>query len=172
MNNKDICEALYALPGGVVEARRRPVFKPAAVALAGAVLLITDIVAVDSSSSGNLSAGLLLVGSILFLAGAIAVALRLCGSSRTPYYVTDGTYLRRRERYYDREHAAALRRAVEACDTAAIDKIPESNVSAVTLVEYYSSKSGLRAFCLYEYAEFELRAVGEVHIVGAGGTRS
>lgn len=172
MNKKDICEALYALPGGVVEARRRPVFKPAAVALAGAVLLITDIVAVDSSSSGNLSAGLLLVGSILFLAGAIVVAVRLCGSARTPYYVPDGTYLRRRERYYDREHAAELRRAVAACDTAAIDKIPESNVSAVTLVEYCSAKSDLRAFCIYEYAEFELRAIGEVQIVGAGRTRS
>lgn len=172
MNKTDICEALYALPGGVVEARRRPVFKPAAVALAGAVLLIADIVAVDSSSSGNLSAGLLLVGSVMFFAGAIAVALRLFGSGRTPYYVPDGTYLRRRERYYDREHAAALRRAVAACDTAAIDKIPESNVSAVTLVEYYSAKSGLRAFCIYEYTEFELRAVGEVQIVGASSPRS
>ena len=166
MKLKDICEAVDALPGGVVEARRRPVFKPAALTVSGAVLLIADILAVDSSSSGNLAAGLLMIGSILFFGGAIAIAVRMLGDQRTPYYVTDGSYLRRRERYYDRGRLAELRRAVEAGDIAALDAIPESDVSALTLVEYYSAKSDLRALCIYEYAEFELRAVCAVKIVG------
>lgn len=167
MKSQNICQALYALPGGVVEARRRPVFKPAVVALAGAVLLITDIFAVDSSSSGNLSAGLLLIGSILFFGGAIATAMRLLGGERVPYYLPDGVYLRRRERYYGRDRLAELRRAVAEGDMKALDGIPESNISAVTLVEYCSSKSRLRALCIYEYAEFDRRAVDEVKIVGA-----
>lgn len=165
MNTIDICEALYALPGGVVEARRRPIFKPAAAALAGAVLLMIDIIAVDSSS-GNLDAGLLLLGSILFFGGAIAVAMRIFTGARTPYYKPDAAYLRRRERYYDRERLPELQRAVEAGDVEALDKIPESNVSAVTLLEYYSPKSGMRAFRIYAYAEFDRRAVSAVKIVG------
>lgn len=167
MNTNNICKALYALPGGVVEARRRPVFKPAAVALVGAVLLLADLFAVDSLSSGNLSAGLLLIGSILFFGGAIVTALRLFGRERTPYYRPDGCYLRRRERYYDRERLVELRRAVGSGDVGAVNAIPESDVSAVTLVEYYSPKSALRALCIYEYAEFDRRAVGGVKIVGA-----
>ena len=50
MKNVDICEALYALPGGVVEPRRRPIVKPLAIAILGIVLLAIDIVAVDDES--------------------------------------------------------------------------------------------------------------------------
>lgn len=172
MDSQNICKALYALPGGVVEARRRPVFKPVLVTLAGAVLLISDIVAVDSSSSGNLSAGLLLFGSLLLIGGAIATAMRIFGGERVPYYLPDGVYLRRRERYYDRDRLPELRRVVEAGDVGALNAIPESNVSAVTLVEYSSEKSGLRAMCIYEYVEFDRRAVGGVKIVVASDGRA
>ena len=49
MNAFEICEALYALPGGVVEARRRPIIKPIATILIGIVLLVINFVAIDSS---------------------------------------------------------------------------------------------------------------------------
>lgn len=166
MKDKDICEALYALPAGAVTARRQPIFKPAMTMLAGAVLLIADICAVDSSRSGNLSAGLVLAGAALLLAGAVVTAIRLCGGARTPYYVPDGVYLRRRERFYGRNDLAALRKAVDSGDAAALDAVPESDVSALTLVEYYSPRSGMRAMRLYEYAEFDRRPLGGVKIVG------
>ena len=82
MKTNDICEALYALPGGVVEARRRPVVKPLAIALAGAALLVVDTVAIDSDS-GNLDAAMLLCGSTMLLWGLIAATTRLFGEGRT-----------------------------------------------------------------------------------------
>ncbi len=94
MKTNDICEALYALPGGVVEARRRPVVKPLAIALAGAALLVVDTVATDSDS-GNLDAAMLLIGSTMLLWGLIAATTRLFGQDRVPYYRPDGVYLRR-----------------------------------------------------------------------------
>ena len=36
----EICEALYALPGGAVEPRRRSIFKPAMFAIVGVVLFV------------------------------------------------------------------------------------------------------------------------------------
>ena len=109
MKTNDICEALYALPGGVVEARRRPVVKPLAIALAGAALLVVDTVATDSDS-GNLDAAMLLIGSTMLLWGLIAATTRLFGQDRVPYYRPDGVYLRRKERYYRHQQLTELRR--------------------------------------------------------------
>ena len=139
MKTNDICEALYALPGGVVEARRRPVVKPLAIALAGAALLVVDTVAIDSDS-GNLDAAMLLIGSTVLLWGLIAATTRLFGQDRAPYYRPDGVYLRRRERYYRHEQLTELRRAVIEGDQKAIDALAETNVSAVTLVVRLSAQ--------------------------------
>ena len=44
MIEHNICEALYALPGGVVEPRRQPVCKPILATIVGAVLLFINFV--------------------------------------------------------------------------------------------------------------------------------
>ncbi len=152
MKTNDICEALYALPGGVVEARRRPVVKPLAIALAGAALLVVDTVAIDSDS-GNLDAAMLLIGSTMLLWGLIAATTRLFGQGRVPYYRPDGVYLRRRERYYRHE------------------QLTETNVSAVTLVEYVSPRSAMSARRVYAYAEFDRRPIGDTVITGVAAKR-
>ena len=64
MKNVDICEALYALPGGVVEPRRRPIVKPMAIAILGIVLLAIDIVAVAEESDA-LSMMLIVSGIVM-----------------------------------------------------------------------------------------------------------
>ncbi len=115
-----------------------------AIALAGAALLVVDTVATDSDS-GNLDAAMLLIGSTMLLWGLIAATTRLFGQDRVPYYRPDGVYLRRRERYYRHEQLTELRRAVIEGDQKAIDALPETNVSAVTLVEYVSPRSAMRA---------------------------
>ncbi len=170
MKTNDICEALYALPGGVVEARRRPVVKPLAIALAGAALLVVDTVAIDSDS-GNLDAAMLLIGSTMLLWGLIEATTRLFGQDRVPYYRPDGVYLRRRERYYRHEQLTELRRAVIEGDQKAIDALPETNVSAVTLVEYVSPRSAMRARRVYAYAEFDRRPIGDTVITGVAAKR-
>ena len=79
MNAFEICEALYALPGGVVEARRRPIFKPIATILIGIVLLVINFVAIDSSMEA-LSMLLLVLGVGVMIYGIIVVAMR-CGTT-------------------------------------------------------------------------------------------
>ena len=64
-----------------------------------------------------------------------------------------------------------LRRAVIEGDQKAIDALPETNVSAVTLVEYVSPRSAMRARRVYAYAEFDRRPIGDTVITGVAAKR-
>ena len=92
MNAFEISEALYALPGGVVEARRRPIFKPMALALVGVVLLIINTVAIDSSMEA-LSMLLLVAGVGLAGYGIVVSAMRLVSDERVPYHTPSKRYM-------------------------------------------------------------------------------
>jgi hypothetical protein len=164
MKTNDICKALYALPGGVVEPRRRPVMKPVVLALIGVVLLILAMVAVEDKSSA-LSMGLIVVGATLACYGVIVSVVRMSGSERVPYHLPSRGYMRYVERYYEREQLPKLLGALSRSDRAAIDAIPTGNVAAVTLVSYYAADDSLDVYAVYEYVDLERRRVGEVVIV-------
>lgn len=163
MYTQNICEALYALPSQRVQPRRKPYIKPAATALLGIVLLVINSLCV-SDSAGAISMTLLVLGITLILYGGIVVIYRLSNSESVPYDTKSSCFLKYRERYFDRMLLDALQRAVERNDIKAIDDMPTTNVSAITLLEYRTKDGSLQAYSIYEYAEFEHRPIGKVHI--------
>lgn len=160
----DICEALYALPGGVVIPRRRPIVKPMAIAIMGLVLLAINIVAVAEESDA-LSMLLVVVGIALVCYGAVVSIVRLCGDDRVPYHHPSRGYMSRTERYYRRDQLFYLEAALARGDRATIDAMPTTNVAMVTLVGYHAADDSLDAYALYEYVDMETRMIGDVKIM-------
>lgn len=163
MNAFEISKALYALPGGVVEARRRPIFKPIALALVGVVLLIINTVAIDSSMEA-LSMLLLVAGVGLAGYGIVVSAMRLVSDERVPYHTPSKRYMCYSERYYDRSQLKALQSALKRGDEDALASIPTSNISAITLVCYRSKDGSIVAYALYHYVDMEYCMIGDVYI--------
>ena len=164
MIKQDICKALYALPGGVVEPRRQPICGPVVAALIGAALLVVNVVALDDKS-GAVGMTLMVVGVAMLLYGAFVALVRRSSDDRTPYHTPSKGYFQSRERYYDRAQLSELQRAISRGDKGAIDALPNGNVAAITLVECWTKDRSIEAYGIYEYAEFGYRLIGEVKVV-------
>lgn len=164
MIEHNICEALYALPGGVVEPRRQPVCKPILATIVGAVLLFINFLAIDDKS-GALGMTLMVAGITLLLFGIVVTIARLTSDKRIPYHTPSKRYMRYSERYYDRAQLEMLKKYVSSGDRLMIDSLQTSNVSAITLVEYHSVDDTLIAYAIYEYYEFDNRLISEIKII-------
>lgn len=164
MNTDNICKALYALPGGVVTSRRQSSTTPIMIAVVGIALLVINY-AMLSEAPESLSMLMLTVGIGLLLYGSLVAVMRQISPKQVPYDNRSHSYFKYKERYFERELVAPLQQALGRGDTAAIDEMPTTNIAAITLVEY-RSKSGIRAYCLYEYGESEYRPLGKPTILG------
>lgn len=163
MNAFEICEALYALPGGVVEPRRRPIVKPLMIAILGIVLLIINSVVVDSSIEA-LSMFLIVAGVGLLGYGIVVVAMRRMSDERVPYHKPTKRYMYYTESYYDRDHLAEVQRALASGNESALAAIETSNIAAITLVGYRSADNSIAAYALYQYIDMEHCIIGDVKI--------
>ena len=164
MIRQGVCEALYALPNGVVQPRRRSVMMPIIIALVGVVLLVVNFL-VLSSNDGALGMTLIVVGGALLLYGSVVTVMRIASSETVPYHPTTKSYMSYCERFYTHENAAELKAALAANDLKRIEKITTSNVSALTLAECRTKDGAIVALALYEYACYEDRLSGEVTII-------
>lgn len=163
MNAFEICEALYALPGGVVESRRRPIFKPVALVFIGIVLLVINFVAIDSSMEA-LSMLLLVLGVGVMIYGIIVVVMRRGSEEDVPYHTPSKSYMRYSERYYDHSQLGKLQSAIESGARSEIDSIDTSNISAIILACYRSADGSIVAYGLYHYVDMEYCLIGDVAI--------
>ena len=160
----EICEALYALPNGVVQPRRRSVVKPLCIALAGVAVVVANVM-FTGFSNDTLSMLLTVVGASLMLYGLVVTMMRVAGDERVPYHTPSNRYMEYRERCYSREELAELTDAIANHDTARIDNIKTSSISAITLAECSTKDGTLVAYALYEYDNYEDRLVGKVKII-------
>lgn len=163
MNAFEIREALYALPGGVVESRRRPIFKPVALVFIGIVLLVINFVAIDSSMEA-LSMLLLVLGVGVMIYGIIVVVMRRGSEEDVPYHTPSKSYMRYSERYYDHSQLGKLQSAIESGARSEIDSIDTSNISAIILACYRSADGSIVAYGLYHYVDMEYCLIGDVVI--------
>lgn len=163
MNAFEIREALYALPGGVVESRRRPIFKPIALVFIGIVLLVINFVAIDSSMEA-LSMLLLVLGVGVMIYGIIVVVMRRGSEEDVPYHTPSKSYMRYSERYYDHSQLGKLQSAIESGARSEIDSIDTSNISAIILACYRSADGSIVAYGLYHYVDMEYCLIGDVVI--------
>jgi hypothetical protein len=164
MSKYDMCEALYALPGGVVVKRRKPIAMPAALLVAGVALLIINSQIEASAEMMNLKSALVLFGAVMAVVGAVILSLRMMGGAGAPYHAADGCYLKCKELKFNKEKSAQLRDLVNRGDFTTLRSLPEDGVSAVTVVMYSSPRSGFCAAQVFEYFELELRAVSQLRV--------
>ncbi len=164
MIRQEICEALYALPNGVVAAQRRSVAMPIVIALVGAALLAAYFVMLDGTA-GALSMSLIVAGGTLVLYGLVATVVRIASNDTVPYHTPTKSYMSYRERLYAHESGAKLKEAVAAGDLKRIEEIETSNISALTLGECRTKDGSIVALALYEYTNYEDRLSGEVTII-------
>ena len=164
MSKYDMCEALYALPGGVVVKRRKPIAMPTALLVAGVALLIINSQIEASAEMMNLKSALVLFGAVMAVVGAVILSLRMMGGAGVPYHAADGCYLKCKELKFNKEKSAQLRDLVNRGDFTTLRSLPEDGVSAVTVVMYSSPRSGFCAAQVFEYFELELRAVSELKV--------
>lgn len=164
MIRHEICEALYALPNGVVQPRRRSVVKPLCIALMGVVAMVANVLFTGFSNDA-LSMLLIVLGVSFILYGIIVTMMRLIGNEQVPYHTPSGGYMNYRERYYSREALAELTAAIAKHDKERIDSVKTSSISAITLAECSTKDCSVTAYALYEYDNYEDRLVGEVKIV-------
>ena len=164
MSKYDMCEALYALPGGVVVKRRKPIAMPTALLVAGVALLIINSQIEASAEMMNLKSALVLFGAVAAVVGAVILALRMMGGAGAPYHAADGCYLKCWELKFNKEKSAQLRDLVNRGDFTTLRSLPEDGVSAVTVVMYSSPRSGFCAAQVFEYFELELRAVSQLRV--------
>lgn len=160
MITHDICKALCVLPDGGVELRRRPVLGPVVMAIVGLALIVIYAVAIEDGGSA-LGMVLMVAGVTMLLYGALVALVRLGSQPSVPYHRGTG-YMRYRERYYDRSLVTELMKAVGSKDANAINKLPTTNISGVTLVEYRTKDGSIVAYAVYEYVDFTHRLVGDV----------
>lgn len=164
MSKYDMCEALYALPGGVVVKRRKPIAMPTALLVAGVALLIINSQIEASAEMMNLKSALVLFGAVAAVVGAVILVLRMMGGAGAPYHAADGCYLKCKELKFNKEKSAQLRDLVNRGDFTTLRSLPEDGVSAVTVVMYSSPRSGFCAAQVFEYFELELRAVSQLRV--------
>ncbi len=108
---------MYALPGEVVVRRRKSLVLPAALFVAGVVLLVLNHV-YGAELSNNMRSALVFLGGSLALAGMITLAARFFSAEGAPYYRAGRCYLRYDELYFERGLAAEVRECVAQGDAS------------------------------------------------------
>ncbi|WP_418991743.1 hypothetical protein [Alistipes sp.] len=164
MDRNKICEAMYALPGGVVVKRRKSLAFPLLLALAGVAMIAANAV-FAASLSNNVSSALVFVGGVSALAGLTLVGVRLFGSQGVPYHTQGGCYLRYDELYFGREERAEVERLL---DRGAVEQLldrPHAQVPALTVALYRTADNRFAAMQAFEYSELEYRPLTELRIV-------
>ena len=165
MKNYDMCEALYALPGGVVRAHRRPVTMPLLVAVLGVVLLAINTALPAQVEYANIKSAIVLFGAVFVIVGLAVSVVRFSGKSRRPWHAVDGCFLKKEELKFVKERSSQLRDLVSKGDFTTLRSLPDDGISAVTVVIYSSPRGSFCAAQVFEYIDLELQPVSDIKVV-------
>ena len=158
MNIKDFNEALYASSDGVVVERRKSIIVPILVLLAGLTFLVANYFIESGEDANNLKSTLVLVGGLVTLAGLAYCAVNLFGGG-DPYHKGDKCFLVCKKYIFERAQIENVVKAVEMADKSALDAIKESDIAALSVICYYSPKSGYMAMQAFVYEDFVYQSV-------------
>lgn len=83
MDRNKICEAMYALPGGVVVKRRKSQLRAAVLFIAGVALVVVNNM-YGAELTNNMRSAIVFIGGLLILSGMVMAAIQLFGSGGVP----------------------------------------------------------------------------------------
>ncbi len=167
MDKNKICEAMYALPGNLVEKRRKPLTVPVALLVAGAAMIVLNNL-YGEAITNDLRSALVFTGGVLALTGLLFGIARLCGSDGAPYHNGRRCYLCCDELQFDHSEKANVAEAVRTGNVGQLLALRRSNIPALTVVLYRTPDNGFAAMQGFEYADLEYRPLTDLKIVGGG----
>lgn len=165
MAKYDMCEALYALPGGDIVCRRKSITTPLAMVIAGLALLVINNFMIGELDMPNLKSTLVLFGAVFVMVGGALLFARIAGHSTAPYHQKDHCYLHHEELKFNKEQKSVVLDLLNKGDFTTLRTIPSDGISALVVEIYTSPKSGFTAAQAFEYVELELRPTSELKIV-------
>jgi hypothetical protein len=165
MKQYDMREALYALPDGVVQPRRKPLLMPIMIFMLGVAVLAVNILLDGGVEYDNIKSALVLFGALFVLVGATLIVLRLRGVDMAPWHAKDGCFLVCEEKKFQKERLRELKDLVNKRDFTTLRALPEDGVSAVTAVIYRSPRGSFCAVQLFEYVDLELQPASELKVI-------
>lgn len=166
MAKYDMGEALYSLPSGVIECRRKSIVMPIFLLIVGLAMLAINLFTLSSLDMPNLKSALVLFGAVFVMVGGAMLFARLAGHSTAPYHTVDQCFLHREELKFNKEQKSSVLDLLSKEDFTNLRKISASNISALVVVIYTSPKSGFTAAQAFEYMELELRPASELKVIG------
>ncbi|MBO5188360.1 MAG: hypothetical protein J6B59_03615 [Alistipes sp.] len=165
MDKNMLCEALYALPSGVIVRRKKSFVMPAIVLVAGLALVTIYYLKLDAMSN-NLSSSLILIAGGTLLIGLLMVANRLFDREGCPALAATGEKLRYVERYFPLERRAEIQRYIDEGALNRLFMASEGEVSGISVAIYHSADRKFAAMQAYEYIGFEYRPITGVKVIG------
>lgn len=164
MDRNKICEAMYALPGGVVVKRRKSQLLAAVLFVAGVALVVVNNM-YGAELTNNLRSSIVFVGGILVLAGMVMAAVQLFGSGGVPFHKGRHCYLVFEELYFDRGVRADVVQSVEEGAIGHLLGLGRANVPALTVALYRTPDNSFAAMQAFEYADLEYKPLTKLKIV-------
>ncbi len=163
MDKNQICEALYALPSGVVIKRHKPVFSWSLILLAGAALLALNTM-IEGVEYNNIKSAIVFIGSILALTGGIMIIIRLLGSGGEPYYKPARKFMQYREMYFPHNKAGEILKCINEQKHSELRAIPQIDIPSVAVIMYHTDDDALVACQAFEYIDLDYRPLCELKI--------
>lgn len=164
MDRNKICEAMYALPEGVVVKRRKSQLSAAVLFIAGVALVVVNNM-YGAEFSNNMRSAIVFIGGLLILSGMVMAAIRLFGSGGVPFHKGKHCYLVFEELYFDRSVRADV---VQSVEDGAVDRLlglARANVPALTVALYRTPDNSFAAMQAFEYADLEYKPLTRLNIV-------
>ncbi|MBQ2373809.1 MAG: hypothetical protein II299_01695 [Alistipes sp.] len=165
MAKYDMCEALYALPNGMIEKRRKSIVTPVAILIVGLVLGIINFLIVGTQDTVNLKSALVLFSASFVMVGGAMLFARVAGHSSAPYHKKDHCYLNRNELKFNKEQKNSVLDLLKKGDFTTLRNFPSDGISALLVVIYTSPKSGFTVAQAFEYIDLELHPISELKII-------
>ena len=164
MDRNKICEAMYALPGGVVVKRRKSQLRAAVLFIAGVALVVVNNM-YGAELTNNMRSAIVFIGGLLILSGMVMAAIQLFGSGGVPFHKDKHCYLVFEELYFDRDVRADV---VQSVENGAVDRLlglARANVPALTVALYRTPDNSFAAMQAFEYADLEYKPLTRLNIV-------
>ena len=164
MDKISLCEAMYALPSGVVVRRKKSLFPSIAVMVAGVALVVLYFM-MREGWSNNLATSVILIAGGALLVGLLMLVSRLTDKEGCPCLAATGETLRYVERYFPLERRAEIKHYIEEGSLKRLFAAPDGEVSGIAVAIYHSADKQFAAMQAYEYIGFEYRPITAVRIV-------
>lgn len=159
---------MYALPEGVVVRRRKSLFIPVALLLAGAAMIVLNNV-YGAELTNNLRSSIVFIGGVLALAGLSMTAVRLFSSEGVPFHKGAKCFLHYDELYFAHGTGRDVAQFVEEGNVAQLLDMKHTNVPSVTVALYRTPDNTFAAMQAFEYTDLEYRPLTPLKIVAGRG---